>query len=77
MVSLNTSASTGAATKVCCQCGLNVAGRLRTKDRSGNYYCASCFRAKHDRELRDLLAAQMPEPELWLKVPLEAYAVYA
>ncbi len=77
MVSLNTSALNGRVTKVCCQCGLNVAGKLRTRDSVGNYYCASCFQAKHDQELRDMLAAQMPEPELWRKVPLEAYAVYA
>ncbi len=77
MVSLNTSALNGRVTKVCCQCGLNVAGRLRTRDSQGNYHCASCFQALHDQELRDMLAAQMPEPELWLKVPLEAYAVYA
>ncbi len=77
MISLNTSALMGAATKVCCQCGMNVAGRLRTKDSFGNYSCAPCFHAQHDQEFRDLLAAQMPEPELWRKVPLEAYAVYA
>ncbi|MGC8539454.1 MAG: hypothetical protein ACP5QA_02370 [Phycisphaerae bacterium] len=76
MARVNTAALMGAATKVCCQCGINVAGRLRTKDSFGNYYCASCFLAKHDQELREFLAAQMPEPELWRKVPLEAYAVY-
>jgi hypothetical protein len=76
MVRVNTAALSSAATKVCGQCGINVAGRLRTKDSFGNYYCASCFLAKHDQELRELLAAQMPEPELWRKVPLEAYAVY-
>jgi|GEM_PF-4341380 hypothetical protein len=76
MVSFNTSGGVAAATKECCKCGLNVAGRLRTKDSSGNYYCASCFRAMQDQELRELLAAQMPELELWRKVPIEAYAVY-
>ena len=76
MVSFNTSGGVGAAIKECCKCGLNVAGRLRTKDSFGNYYCALCYRAMQDRELRDLLAAQMPEPELWRKVPVEAYAVY-
>ena len=76
MVSLNTAALMGAATKVCRQCGINVAGRLRTRDSFGNYSCASCFLANHDQELRELLAAQMPEPELWRNVPLEACAVY-
>lgn len=76
MVSFNASGGIRAATKECCKCGLNVAGRLRTKDSFGNYYCALCFQARHDQELRELLAAQMPEPELWRKVPIEAYAAY-
>jgi hypothetical protein len=76
MVNFNTSGGMGAAVKECCKCGANVAGRLRTKDSFGNYYCAACFQAKHDQELRELLAAQMPEPDLWLRIPVEAYAVY-
>ncbi|HEV8379452.1 MAG TPA: hypothetical protein VGP99_11430 [Tepidisphaeraceae bacterium] len=32
--------------KICVVCGQNVAGRPRTKDQAGNYYCRSCYEEK-------------------------------
>ncbi len=62
-----------AVKKRCCKCRMNVAGRARTKDSHGRYYCAMCLRTQQDQLLREMLAAQMPEPEQWRKVPVEAY----
>lgn len=76
MESHNESGGVGAAVKECCKCGMDVTGRLRTKDSCGNYYCAPCFCMTKEQELKNLLAAQMPEPDLWLKIPREPYPVY-
>ena len=32
--------------KICVVCGQNVAGRPRTKDQAGNYYCRPCYEEK-------------------------------
>src|SRR5947199_10696247 len=32
--------------KICVVCNQNVAGRPRTKDQAGNYYCRSCYEEK-------------------------------
>src|SRR5436305_3394847 len=32
--------------KICSVCGENVAGRPRTKDPAGNYYCRPCYEEK-------------------------------
>lgn len=42
-------------TKVCLQCGKDVAGAPRVKDAKGNYYCRECAAKKRD-ELSKLLS---------------------
>ena len=42
--------TTAAGAKICCKCGVNVAGQKRIKDHSGNYWCAECNRLEQRRE---------------------------
>jgi len=44
-----------AVQKVCVVCGMDVAGKPRTKDQSGNYYCRACYEEK--ARSREQLAA--------------------
>jgi hypothetical protein len=74
MSTQNTLGGVPAAEKVCCSCGVSVVRRLRTKDELGNYYCAICYCGQQET-LQDQLAAQMPKPDLWHQVPVEAYAL--
>jgi hypothetical protein len=36
---------TSTTSKLCVSCGTNVSGQKRTKDATGNYYCADCWRS--------------------------------
>src|SRR5216110_2146698 len=49
--------------KICVVCGQNVAGRPRTKDNSGNYYCRSCYDEKA-RAREQLAASRVGAPAL-------------
>ena len=42
--------TTTAGAKICCKCGIDVAGKKRVKDRQGNYWCADCSRADEKRK---------------------------
>src|SRR5687767_7350054 len=42
--------TTTAGAKICCKCGVDVAGKKRVKDRQGNYWCADCSRADEKRK---------------------------
>ncbi len=35
--------TSGFIPKLCCICSQDIAGKKRTKDQQGNYYCAPCF----------------------------------
>ena len=36
--------------KLCCKCGVNVAGKKRLKDHDGRYWCAECHTADEKRK---------------------------
>ena len=42
--------TTTAGAKICCKCGVDVAGKKRVKDHQGNYWCADCSRADEKRK---------------------------
>lgn len=46
--------STSAVAKVCVMCGQDVAGKPRTKDRAGRYYCNPCWETATARSSRQL-----------------------
>src|SRR4051812_19656274 len=47
--------------KICAVCGENVAGKPRTKDNAGNYYCRPCFEEKA-RQREQLAASRVGAP---------------
>lgn len=42
--------TTATGTKVCCACGVNVAGKTRYKDAQGQYWCYECGMEDHVRK---------------------------
>lgn len=44
------SATTTAGVKLCCQCGIDVAGHKRMKDHRGRYWCVDCAKADEKRK---------------------------
>src|SRR4051812_30432857 len=55
------SVSVPAVQKLCVVCGQDVAGRPRTKDQAGNYYCRACYDEKA-RSREQLAASRVGGP---------------
>jgi hypothetical protein len=50
--------------KTCSVCGVDVAGRKRTKDTAGRYYCQPCWTAKVQAGVAATLSRPSPQPVL-------------